>query len=226
MAHLDSRRTLLLSALLALVCAMPTMARAQQVQQQSAILVVQFSDQSYFASCVSFGSDSINGLDLLRRAGLEVATWGTAVCRIEETGCDYPGERCFCQCLAAPCRFWSYWQWRDGRWVYSQIGAGQHQVRDGDAEAWVWGDGQTPPTVTPAEVICPSEESLSAVRAGPAATLDQPQSPSVSPSVNTGTFRDRTPGIDTLYREYAIFAAISAALLSSFFWLRLQHQGQ
>lgn len=213
--------------LLALACALPKTLRAQPApQQQRATLIVQFSDQTYLTHCVSFGQDSITGLDLLKRAGLEVITWGTAVCRIEEAGCDYPRERCFCQCLAPPCRFWSYWQWQDERWVYSQIGAGQHQVRDGDAEAWVWGDGQTPPVVMPADVICPSGESTSAPQAGPAATLEQPQAPSAGTPLNSGASQGRMPGteIRILFQEYAAFAVISSALLISFFWLRLQNE--
>jgi hypothetical protein len=227
MGHMNHNRFMPLFVLLVLVCAMPTTLHAQPVQQQRATLIIQFSDESHITHCVSFGPDGITGLDLLRRAGLEVATWGTAVCRIEGTGCDYPRERCFCQCLSPPCRFWSYWLWQDGRWVYSQIGAGQHQVRDGDAQAWVWGDGQTPPIVTP-EVICPSGGDQPAVQAGSIATLDPPQPPSADTPLSSDSSEDRIAGIgvDMLLREYAVFGAISAALLSSFFWLRLRYQGR
>jgi energy-coupling factor transport system permease protein len=123
---------------------------------QTAAVLAQFGDGSYVTRCVWFGDESLDGLELLTRSGLEVSVWGAAVCRIEGEGCDYPAERCFCQCLASPCRFWSYWQWSDGRWVYSQVGASQRAVRDGDIDAWVWGDGQSPPTALPEPAVCPS----------------------------------------------------------------------
>lgn len=198
---------------------------------QQAVLVVQFGDDSYVAHCISFSEESITGLELLRRSDVDISTWGAAVCRIEQVGCDYPGERCFCQCLAPPCRFWSYWQWSDGQWIYSQVGAGYHEVHDGDVYGWVWGNGQSPPSIVPSERLCPSSEAISGA-----------ESPEPTPVDVTGSEASATSGAEALVSasatddsllagsqsvliaEYAAFAAISALLMGGFVLVRLRHQ--
>ncbi len=150
----------LLTFLLAGLCLMPAGAHANPAQpatsptERRASLVVQFGDGSHIARCMAFSEESISGLDLLTRSGLQVVTWGQAVCRIDKDGCDHPAVTCFCQCTRNPCSYWSYWLWREGRWVYSPVGAGDHRVHDGDVDAWVWGDGRSPPRLTAVESIC------------------------------------------------------------------------
>jgi hypothetical protein len=222
---------------LAILCAASPAANADAEpstpaqREQQAVLVVQFGDDSYVTHCISFSEESITGLELLRRSGMDIATWGTAVCRIEQAGCDYPAERCFCQCLAPPCRFWSYWQWRDGHWIYSQVGAGYHGVRNGDVYGWVWGDGQSPPTIVPLEPLCPSTEAIKGqdtLEPTPAdATASEASvTPGPSPLRSAGATEDSVPAGNQSVplAEYAAFAAISALLLGGFFFLRLRHQ--
>jgi len=57
-------------------------------------------------------------------------------------------DTCFCQCMGnGPCGYWNYYYRQLGQveWVYSPLGALIHQVTPGSVEAWVWGDGRTPP---------------------------------------------------------------------------------
>jgi hypothetical protein len=222
---------------LAILCAMspavgadPGRSAAAQREQQ-AVLVVQFGEGRYVSYCVSFSEESITGLELLGRSGLDIATWGTAVCRIEQFGCDYPAERCFCQCLAPPCRFWSYWQWREGHWIYSQVGAGYHGVHDGDVYGWVWGDGQSPPTVVPLEPPCPTAQAITGqgtLKPSPAdvTRAEATVTPGPSPPLATDAAGDSalTANQSAPLAEYAAFAAISARLLGGFFFLRFRHQ--
>lgn len=175
-------------------------------------LVVQFEDGSLVTDCLSFSEEKISGLELLSRSGLDIATWGTAVCRIERAGCDYPAERCFCECLAPPCRFWSYWQWRDGRWVYSEVGASQRQVSDGDIDGWVWGDGQTPPVADP-ERICSTaerEESTQGAEPGPDPSVGQAQRSSV----------------DSLVGQYVLFCMMALGIAVTSSLVRIQQRAQ
>lgn len=137
-------------------------------------LVVVYGQDDVHTSCVAFDSPEITGLELLQRSGLAViqssATGiGDSVCKIDAVGCDFPGEHCFCQCLGSPCAFWSYWYWQEGEWVFSQRGASLRRVSDGAVEAWVWGDGQSPPPAIeatndgqPFAAICASPPQLSA----------------------------------------------------------------
>jgi len=107
-------------------------------------LVVRFGDGSLFTHCVEFDENQISGLEVLLKAGLNViyessGPDGAAVCKIENEGCDYPAEDCFCQCPGGPnCIYWSYWHLKDGAWEYSQVGAGGYHVSDGDVEGWAW----------------------------------------------------------------------------------------
>nr|MBC7244667.1 hypothetical protein [Chloroflexota bacterium] len=160
-------------------------------------LVVQFGDGSYITRCIPFAEDSISGLELLMRSGLSIVTWGGAVCRIEQDGCDYPTMPCFCQCTGAQCLYWSYWHWRDGRWVYSQVGSADYQVRHGDIEGWSWSEGQPPPVV-PFEQICP------------------PESVAILEQAHTATGIDRS----AMLVQYAAFVLMTAVLVGSFFFLQ------
>jgi hypothetical protein len=184
---------------------------------QRALLVVQFGDGSTVTHCVAFTEESLSGLELLTLSGLEVARWGGAVCRIEQEGCDYPGKPCWCQCMGDPCRYWSYWQWRDGRWAFSQVGAASQRVRGGDVQAWLWGDGKSPPTLPPPAELCagadavvvrPSQEPTASD--GPAAS--RPSAPSA---------RLRPPPLG----QYALFTAMAAVLLGAFWSVRRRHRG-
>ncbi|MBC7233068.1 MAG: hypothetical protein H5T68_07510 [Chloroflexi bacterium] len=177
-----------------------TAAAASQPSHRAG-LVIQLGDGSYITRCIPFAEDSLSGLELLMRSGLHVVTWGGAVCRIDQDGCDYPTEPCFCQCTGAKCLYWSYWHWREGRWVYSQVGAADYLVRDGDIEGWAWSNGQPPPVV-PVEQICAR---------GAAVTANQLDA----------TTRDSR---STILMQYAAFALMTAVLVGSFFFLHLRRQ--
>lgn len=185
---------------------------AAQTQRRAA-LVVQFGDGSYVTRCVSFSEESITGLELLLRSGLQVSLWGSAVCRIEQEGCDYPGQPCFCQCKGSSCQYWSYWHWKDdaspsaghGGWTYAQIGAGDYYVQNGNMEAWLWGDAQTPPVAISFAGICPP----SAVTAAP----DETAPASAQGSVQSVSLT-----------QYVVFAIMAIALLAGFWFVRGRHQ--
>ncbi len=136
--------------LAAVVLLINVVVTAQAPGLNHAGLIVRFSDGSTIVRCVAFGEDTITGLQLLERCGLDYELEGQAVCRIETVGCQ--AEDCFCKCRpgSGSCSYWSYQHWRDGRWVFAGAGAGSHVVRDGDIDGWSWG---TPlPPVTPSEV--------------------------------------------------------------------------
>ncbi len=157
-------------------------------QPNRVALVVALEDGLTLHRCVAFEEEEISSFEALKRSGLVVesgtGSLATAVCRVEETGC--PGNDCFCQCKGGnECRYWSYWHWLEGEWVYAQAGAASYLVKDGDVEGWTWGLGSVegaiaPPTVTFAE-ICLADNTPQ-VGLTPAATADLPSiSPAASP---------------------------------------------
>jgi hypothetical protein len=122
-------------------------------------LIVVHGDGHFTMHCVSFSEDEISGGEVLRRAGLNVrftgyASFGAGVCAIDGEGCPLENQDCFCQCPGTTCNYWSYWHWKDGRWLYSQVGAEGYRVRDGDIEGWIWGDAKSPPPAVVFEQIC------------------------------------------------------------------------
>jgi len=134
-------------------------------QPNRAGLVIQFADGQTETLCVEFEGEEITGADLLIQSGLNAIVdpssgLGIIVCRIEDQGCDYPAEPCFCQCSGSgPCAYWNYFYREPGQdsWTYAVLGALRHKARPGSLEAWVWGDGTMPPAADLTfEAVCPS----------------------------------------------------------------------
>ena len=118
-------------------------------------LVVDFGDGRVETRCISFDEDEITGADLLLTySGFEMVIdassgMGITVCQLEGEGCAYPSEHCFCQCMGGgACAYWNYFYREPGssEWTYSALGAVLRKVRHGSVEAWVWGNGTTPPS--------------------------------------------------------------------------------
>lgn len=170
-----TRSTLLTVVLAAAVWLAPA-AQAQEGPQRAA-LVVRFADGTVETRCVSFAGPAISGADLLARADLPVIVsvnsgLGGAVCSIKGQGCAFPSQDCFCQCQGRACEYWAYYHLSDGRWVYSDVGAGNYQVTDGAVEGWSWGKGNftsgTEPPAARFADICAAPVAAAAVT-GPAA---------------------------------------------------------
>jgi hypothetical protein len=134
-------------------------AQARTQTQNRAGLIVQMADGSVVTRCVAFNEESLTGYELLRRARLpmvvEVTGMGPAVCKIGDSGCNYPQQSCFCQCntLDASCTYWAYAQIKEGAWRPSPLGAAGSKVRNGDVDGWKWGKGdgttgENPPALT------------------------------------------------------------------------------
>ncbi|MGQ9501970.1 MAG: hypothetical protein ACUVSF_11505 [Anaerolineae bacterium] len=119
--------------------------------------------------CIEFHEEQISGYDVLERSGLALipmagSAMGVSICSLDNRGCNYPAEDCFCQCQATPCIYWSYWHMIDGQWQYSSLGASNYWVRHGDVEGWVWSEGEygqsgQPPPMLRFEEICPAVSS-------------------------------------------------------------------
>jgi hypothetical protein len=133
---------------------------ARQPDPHQAGLVVVHGDGSVASACVAFSEESISGAELLRRSGVEVTLGdygglGYGVCAIGDEGCP-AGRDCFCQCRGRPCAYWVYSHRQpDGSWAASGVGASTWQVRDGDVDGWVWGDGSAAPLIVAFEQVCP-----------------------------------------------------------------------
>ena len=165
--------------LLALALALPALGRAQEQQPNRAGLVIRHGDGRVVTACVSFAEPEISGVDLLERAGVsyiaQTGGGGSAVCKLDGEGCDYPAEDCFCKCKGAECVYWAYQSLRGGKWSYSQIGAASFRVKPGDVQGWAWGAGSIQSGAQPP--ILALDQICAAGAAQPTVILPAPTEP-------------------------------------------------
>lgn len=143
---------------------LPVSALADEPNQ--AALAILFPKARVETRCVEFEEHAITGADLLNRSGLNLimdgsSGMGITLCQVEGLGCAYPTEDCFCQCMTGSgCAYWNYYYRDPGEpdWTYSPLGVLLRETGPGSVEAWVWGDGTTPPSadLTFASICAPS----------------------------------------------------------------------
>ncbi|GIV88669.1 MAG: hypothetical protein KatS3mg055_1187 [Chloroflexus sp.] len=168
-------------------------------------VVVRFGNGEVFTTCVTFGEPSISGLELLERSGLPVisqqSSIGAAVCKIGYEGCDYPATSCFCAREQGRVVYWAFYLRDQSGWRYSNLGASNVQVSDGDLHGWAWGPGDAsggavPPDVTFADVCL--RETVAEPTTTPTATSEPtataivmptqtPPRPTTAPAIPTFT---------------------------------------
>jgi hypothetical protein len=150
-----------ISILLGLLGTTSSSSLAQQ-EENHAGLVLQFPDGTTQTYCIPFTGDSISGLDILLKTGLDVKVeayggLGAEICQIGATGCDYPNQPCACQSFGPGGVYWSYHHLSGGQWRASVLGAGSYRVHNGDVEGWAWSDGKPPKLYTFAQ-LCPASQ--------------------------------------------------------------------
>lgn len=177
--------------LLSVLLGYPRLARAGEAYQAG--IVIQFGGGRVETYCIAFEGAEISGADLLAASGINAIIdaskgMGITVCQIEGEGCAYPSEACFCQCMGGgDCAYWNYF-YRDpgeAEWTYSALGAVLRRVSPGSVEAWVWGDGRTPPASDLTfEAICappvPTPTLTVELPTAIPATISPTETPSVS----------------------------------------------
>lgn len=191
MKHIKVGKWIGMAGLLLLLLALTGPVAAQEPNQAG--LVVQFDEDRVETWCIAFQDEEIAGNDLLARSGLDVVIdassgLGITVCQIEGQGCAFPAEHCFCQCMGGEeCRYWNYFYREPGdkEWTYSPLGALLRDVQPGAVEAWVWGNGQTPPgDALTFETICRAPTPTSRP-VSPTPTAIEMPAPTLSPAART-----------------------------------------
>jgi hypothetical protein len=108
-------------------------------------VVVRHGDGRTAYAYVGFTEETLNGIELLKRTGLDVVTvafggLGEGVCSIDEHGC--PATDCrkrVCQGPKPDDPFWQYFrQTQPGTWSALVLGPSSTKVHDGDIDGWSW----------------------------------------------------------------------------------------
>jgi len=232
-----------LCALAGLVLAGPDRAASAQAEPNRAGLVVRYEDGRVETRCVELQAAEITGADLLVQSGLDAIVdassgLGITVCRIEGQGCDYPSQPCFCSCSGTgPCAYWNYY-YRDAAgsdWTYAPLGALLRKVKSGSVDAWVWGDGNTPPAAdltfeavcaeagpTAAATVATVVAQAPAVAASPLPVIEptgpgEPEGPAATSSpASASTTMANSSSAYLLFGVMAVSLLVAAAAI----WLR------
>jgi hypothetical protein len=158
------RTTLLLLALAAteLAGCAPASSPQAPAEGRAALVVVGPGGKSRQA-CVALQGGEATGRELLEGSGLPFVlddrnAMGALVCSIDNLGCDFPAEPCFCQCeQLGNCTYWAYFvRTPPGDWTYAARGVSAQPVRPGELHAWIWIDASM--AGTEAEGLLPALE--------------------------------------------------------------------
>ncbi len=186
-------------------------------------LVVQYGNGQVVSRCVTFTEPQITGYDLLKRAQLPLVVdiqGGGTVCKIGNSGCNFPAQQCFCDCqvLNQSCVYWIYYIQSGGAWKYSTMGMLGTSVRNGSVNGWVYGQGSgsssttTPPLLT-LDQICGS--TAPQAPATSIASLTPGQPPATAPTSSPATAAaPTTPARTAIETPAAILAASPTAPVS------------
>jgi hypothetical protein len=135
-----------------------------QATPNHAGLIIQSPNGQITTRCITFDEPEITGYELLRRSNLplvvDIASGGI-VCKIQNTGCNFPAQKCFCECqdMVQSCVYWQYYFQSSGVWKYSPQGMFGQKVTNGSVNGWSYGaggassGGAAPPLMT-VDQIC------------------------------------------------------------------------
>jgi hypothetical protein len=104
-------------------------------------LVIRHGDSTLIYAYVQFDEDSINGLDLITRSGIDATLapfggLGGAVCSLNGEGCS--SDDCFCHSYASPAYYWNYYIHSGDGWSAYPVGPSSRTLTDGDVDGWSW----------------------------------------------------------------------------------------
>lgn len=145
--------TLIVLAVLGLLAAAPA-------QAARAGIVVDLGNGQVLTECVHFGGPMITAFDLLQRSDLaftfqNFGSLGAAICSVQNVGCQFPAQECFCQCTGTgPCNFFAFFVEQSGQFVLSNVGVSSSVLHNKDVIALAFGDGSTAPAPLTIQQIC------------------------------------------------------------------------
>lgn len=176
-----------------LVCSSPQGATGAM---HHAGLVVTFGDGRLpLRFCIGFEADTISGIELLQSSRLPLLLAGggigAAVCAIDGVGSE--DNSSYPTCFNTRPNSWAYFHYvfvdGVGSWTFSNVGASQAVVKDGDVDGWSWGIGRNAPPAPPDGIFAaptapPTDTPLatSTQVPEPTATIVPPQAPAATAS--------------------------------------------
>ncbi|MFV0425833.1 MAG: hypothetical protein ACK5KU_02220 [Beutenbergiaceae bacterium] len=155
-----------IAAILALVFTMfappssPQSASAELGCSDGVTVLVDFTDLGGDVLTGCADGDPVSGREALESSGFTAAD-------------SSPGLICTIDAQPDPCptefdgNFWSYWQFIDGEWVSSSLGADDTDPAPGDIDGWRYSDGTMPPPL-PEEVTSATDAVSGDATAGEA----------------------------------------------------------
>jgi len=118
-----------------------------------AALVIRLASGLMHTQCVDLGADGqATSLEVAAASDLGAIASTQSLCKLGDTGCNYPQQACLCQCTST-CQLWGLYHLRNGAWSNQGGGPASYVVHHGDVEGWAWGtfnqgSGPVPPLVS------------------------------------------------------------------------------
>lgn len=116
-------------------------------------LVVKHGDGRVVIKCVEFDAESISGVELLEKSGLEFSSDGYGVFKIDGEGAEESfikkGDKWI---------YWHYWHFENGEWVFSHLYPGMYRLKDKDIDGYVFSgggfeSGSPPPMINSSDIF-------------------------------------------------------------------------
>ncbi|OQA52567.1 MAG: hypothetical protein BWY43_00438 [candidate division WS2 bacterium ADurb.Bin280] len=151
-------------------------------------LVVKKSDGQIKTACVEFEQETISGMSILKKSPFTIIEKNGFVVSI-----DQEGEKESHQ-MSSGDFFWSYWK-KDGAWSFQNIGVNYSNVKNGDVEGWIFGDGSSSlPNIKFSDICFEQEEAvvLSATEQGDDVRVSESEKGSFSSDVKQGTAQNNS----------------------------------
>ena len=203
-------------------------------------LVILHGDGTLVYALVRFEEESINGLELIERSGVDstVAPFGGlggGVCSLNGEGC--PSDDCWCKSYSSPAFYWHYFIQAEDGWKLHPLGPASRDLGNGDIDGWSWTSGdQTPPETSIGEIAemvavdastREPDAPSTATSAVPSATTAETRQPDptvtpddrsanavvVAPGATPEALATGEPDADASSDSYLLFAGLAAVVV-------------
>ena len=186
--HASGRARVLIALVVLLLALGGSLLSTAAQRPNGAGLVIRHGDGTLIYAYVQFEEESITGLDLITRSGIDATLapfggLGGAVCSLNGEGC--PSDNCFCHSYASPAYYWNYYVHSGDDWSSYPVGPSSRTLSDGDIDGWSWTAAESGLPVTNIDEIA-RMNGVDRSRPSATATLE-PLPPTAAPEPPTPT---------------------------------------
>lgn len=183
-------KLLSLSILIAILCALPSLANANR----AGVVVMGQNGQSKEA-CVSFDENTINSIELLKRAGFKPILQNGFVVSINEEEAKSFND------FGSGNDYWSFWSNDNTGWHYSRVGGASKQVKDEEVDGWQRGGSDLRLKEVQFSNICPNQTKPALITQTIPTTTSNKMDKDAPPEHKGGDIKPKIESLNTATNE-------------------------